>query len=112
MEDGTKSVFKLNFYEILSFVNQNQPCNKSTIYDYLGGSSQTRIRIVNELIELGLIEEIKSGLYNKKTIVLTDKGKEVFAQMQKLNALMNGEIVPNERNHGTPSGAHAKVSGD
>ena len=111
MEDGTNSVFKLNFYEILSFVNENQPCNKSTIYDYLGGSSQTRIRIVNELIELGLIEEIKSGLYNKKTIVLTDKGKEVLDGMRRIMAIMNGEVVPDERNHGTPSGAHAKVPG-
>lgn len=111
MEDGTNSIFKLNFYEILSFVSQNQPCNKSTIYDYLGGSSQTRIRIVNELIEIGLIEEIKSGLYNKKTIVLTDKGKEVLDGMRRIMAIMNGEVVPDERNHGTPSGAHAKVPG-
>ena len=112
MEDGTNSIFKLNFYEILSFVNQKQPCNKSTIYDYLGGSSQTRIRIVNELIELNLIEEIKSGLYNKKTIVLTDKGKEILDEMRKIMAIMNGEIVPNEGNHGTPSAHDAKAGGE
>ena len=112
MEDGTNSIFKLNFYEILSFVNQNQPCNKSTIYDHLGGSSQTRIRIVNELIELGLIEEIKSGLYNKKTIVLTDKGKEILNQMMKINAIMNDEVVPDEKNHGTSSEVHAMTKGE
>ena len=112
MEDGTNSIFKLNFYEILSFVNQNQPCNKSTIYDYLGGSSQTRIRIVNELIEIGLIEEIKSGLYNKTPSILTDTGKEILNQMMIINAIMNGEVVPDERNHGTPSAADAKVEGE
>lgn len=112
MEDGTNSIFKLNFYEILSYVNQNQPCNKSAIYDHLGGSSQTRIRIVNELVELGLIEEVKSGLYNKKTIALTEKGKEILNEMQRIMAIMNGEIVPNERNHGTPSAHDAKAGGE
>ena len=107
MEDGTESIFKLNFYEILSFVSKNQPCNKSTIYDYLGGSSQTRIRIVNELIELNLIEEIRSGLYNKKTIVLTDKGKNILYKMEEIKAIMSGETVPEENNHGTPSAQDA-----
>lgn len=112
MEDGTNSIFKLNFYEILSYVNQNQPCNKSTIYDHLGGSSQTRIRIVNELVELGLIEEVKSGLYNKKTIALTEKGKEILNEMQRIMAIMSGETVPDERNHGASSEAHAKIPGE
>ena len=107
MEDGTNSIFKLNFYEILSFVNQNQPCNKSMIYDDLGGSSQTRIKIVNKLIELELIKEIKSGLYNKKTIILTKKGKEILNQMIKINAIMNNEDVPDpETNHGPSPEIH------
>ena len=112
MEEGSSSIFKLNFYEILSFVSEHQPCNKSTIYDYLGGSSQTRIRIVNELIEIGLIEEIKSGLYNKKTIALTEKGLEILKEMQKIMAIMNGETVPNETNHGTPETHDAKAEGE
>lgn len=112
MEDGTNSIFKLNFYEILSYVNQNQPCNKSAIYDHLGGSSQTRIRIVNELVELGLIEEVKSGLYNKKTIALTEKGKEILNEMQRIMAIMSDETVPDERNHGASSEAHAKIPGE
>ena len=111
MEDE-QSVFKLNYQEILLFVSQNQPCNKSTIYDFLGGSSQTRIRIVNELKEHGLIEETKSGLYNKKTIMLTGKGRRILSEMDKIRAIMNDEVLPDERNHGTPSASDAKAEGE
>lgn len=61
---------------------------------------------------MGLIEESKRGRHNVKIITLTDKGKEVLDGMRKIMAIMNGEVVPDERNHGTPSAADAKVEGE
>ena len=40
--------------------------------------------------------------YNKKIIVLTEKGKEILKQIRNINAIMNDEVLPDERNHGTP----------
>ena len=73
------SIFKQHTFEILSFIEEKQPCQKSTIYDHLGGNNKTRTGIVNELIQMGLIEESKRGRHNVKIITLTDKGKEVLA---------------------------------
>ena len=106
------SIFKQHTFEILSFIEEKQPCQKSTIYDHLGGNNKTRTGIVNELIQMGLIEESKRGRHNVKIITLTDKGKEVLDGMHKIMAIMNGEVVPDERNHGTPSAADAKVEGE
>ena len=77
--------------------------SKYSNYDHLGGNNKTRTGIVNELIQMGLIEESRRGRHNVKIITLTDKGKEVLDGMRKIMAIMNGEIVPNEGNHGTPS---------
>lgn len=61
---------------------------------------------------MGLIEESKKGRHNVKIITLTDKGKEILDEMRKIMAIMNGEIVPNEGNHGTPSAHDAKAGGE
>lgn len=106
------SIFKQHTFEILSYIEERQPCQKSTIYDHLGGNNKTRTGIVNELILMGLIEESKRGRHNVKIITLTDKGKEILDEMRKIMAIMNGEIVPNEGNHGTPSAHNAKAGGE
>lgn len=106
------SIFKQHTFEILSYIEEKQPCQKSTIYDHLGGNNKTRTGIVNELILMGLIEESKRGRHNVKIITLTDKGKEILDEMRKIMAIMNGEVVPNEGNHGTPSAPDAKAGGE
>lgn len=101
MEDGT-ALFKQYYYEILSFIEKNQPCNKNAIYESLDGSSTTRIKRVNEMVKAGLIEERKMGRYNLKQITLTEKGQGVLNEMNKILAIMNGEKEPEEKNHSSP----------
>ena len=111
MEDDF-SIFKQHYIEILLYVKMNQPCNKNEIYECLDGSSTTRIKHVKELIEAGMLVENKKGRYNIKEISLTDKGDMMLRKMMELKAIMNGEVMPDERNHGTPSAVDAKVEGE
>ena len=106
------SIFKQHTFEILSYIEEKQPCQKSTIYDHLGGNNKTRTEIVNELIQMGLIEESRKGRHNVKIITLTDKGKQILDEMRKIKAIMNDETVPDERNHGTSSEVHATTKGE
>lgn len=101
------SIFKQHTFEILSFIETNQPCQKSTIYEHLGGNNKTRTEIVNELIQIGLIEESKKGRHNIKIITLTDKGKNILEEMRKINAIINGEdILDSKTNHGPSPEIH------
>ena len=111
MEDGY-SIFKQHYIEILTFVKQNQPCKKNDIYEILDGSRTTRIKHVNDLILSGLLIETKMGQYNKKVIEISEKGLEILKSMQYINAIMNDEVLPDERNHGTPSASDAKAEGE
>lgn len=111
MEDEF-SIFKQHYFEILLYVKSKQPCNKNDIYECLDGSSTTRIKHVKELIESGLLYENKKGRYNIKEITLTEKGEQMLKKMMELKAIMNGEIVPNDGNHGTPSAHDAKAEGE
>lgn len=110
--EGSTALFKQHYAEVLSLVENIGPCKKEDIYEKLEGSKKTKVNHVNELIELGLLSETMTGQYNKKIIVLTDKGKEVLDGMRRIIAIMNGEVVPEERNHGTPSAVDAKVEGE
>ena len=111
MEDGT-TLFKQHYAEVLSLVEMIGPCKKEDIYERLEGSKKTKVNHVNELIDLGLLSETMTGQYNKKIISITIKGREVLKEMQRIMAIMNGEIVPNEGNHGTPSAPDAKAGGE
>ena len=111
MEDEF-SIFKQHYFEILLYVKSKQPCNKNDIYECLDGSSTTRIKHVKELIESGLLYENKKGRYNIKEISLTEKGEQMLKKMMELKAIMNGEIVPNDGNHGTPETHDAKAEGE
>ena len=110
--EGSTALFKQHYAEVLSLVEKIGPCKKEDIYEKLEGSKKTKVNHVNELIELGLLSETMTGQYNKKIIVLTDKGKEILNQMMKINAIMNDETVPDERNHGTSSEVHATTKGE
>ena len=101
MEDAS-ALFKQHYAEVLSIVESKQPCKKEDIYESLDGSKKTKVNHVNELIELGLLSETMMGQYNKKIIVLTEKGKEILKQIRNINAIMNDEVLPDERNHGAP----------
>lgn len=111
MEDST-ALFKQHYAEILSLLETRGPCKKEDIYEKLEGSKKTKVNHVNELIELGLLSETMMGQYNKKIITLTDKGRDVLNEMRKIMAIMNGEIVPNDGNHGTPETHDAKSEGE
>lgn len=111
MEDGT-TLFKQHYVEVLSLVEMIGPCKKEDIYERLEGSKKTKVNHVNELIDLGLLSETMTGQYNKKIISITVKGREVLKEMRRIMAIMNGEIVPNEGNHGTPSAHDAKAGGE
>lgn len=111
MEDSTK-LFKQHYAEVLSIVSKLEPCKKEDIYEKLEGSKKTKVNHLNELIEMGLLTETPMGQYNKKIILITEKGKAVLNEMKRIEAIMNGEVVPDERNHGTPSAAGAKVEGE
>ena len=111
MEDST-TLFKQHYTEVLSLVEMIGPCKKEDIYERLEGSKKTKVNHVNELIDLGLLSETMTGQYNKKIISITIKGREVLKEMRRIMAIMNGEIVPNEGNHGTPSAHDAKAGGE
>lgn len=111
MEDGT-TLFKQHYAEVLSLVEMIGPCKKEDIYERLEGSKKTKVNHVNELIDLGLLSETMTGQYNKKIISITIKGREVLKEMRRIMAIMNGEVVPDERNHGTPSAHDAKAGGE
>lgn len=111
MEDSV-TLFKQHYAEVLSLVEMMGPCKKEDIYEKLEGSKKTKVNHVNELIDLGLLSETMTGQYNKKIISLTEKGREILNEMRKIMAIMNGETVPDERNHGASSEAHAKILGE
>lgn len=111
MEDST-ALFKQHYAEILSLAEKIGPCKKEDIYERLDGSKKTKVNHVNELIEMGLLSETMMGQYNKKIIVLTEKGRMILKEIKKMNAIMSGETVPDERNHGASSEAHAKIPGE
>ena len=111
MEDSV-TLFKQHYSEILSLVEKIGPCKKEDIYEKLEGSKKTKVNHVNELIELGLLSETMTGQYNKKIISLTEKGHEILKEMQRIMAIMNGETLPDDRNHRASSEAHAKIPGE
>ena len=111
MEDSV-TLFKQHYAEVLSLVEMMGPCKKEDIYEKLEGSKKTKVNHVNELIDLGLLSETMTGQYNKKIISLTEKGREILNEMRKIMAIMNGETVPNETNHGTPETHDAKAEGE
>lgn len=98
MEQGI-SLFTQHYYEILMFVSKNGPCNKNDVYLALDGSKTTRIKHVNELLEMGLISETKLGLYNRKVIEITDKGLSILRKMLEIRAELNDELVPRDSDH-------------
>lgn len=55
------------------------------------GSRSKVTDIMYEMIERGLIIELKHGRYNVKTYELTDYGKNVFYSMDNLKRTLNGE---------------------
>lgn len=96
--DSDDSMFKQHYIEILSIVAEKS-CLKEEIYQKLSGSKQTKVKHVNELIEMGLITETKLSLYNRKVIEITDKGLSILRKMLEIRAELNDELVPRGSDH-------------
>lgn len=101
--ESQDSLIKPNYFEILYFIKENQPCKKSEVYDHLGGPSNSRTKSVNDLIKLDLIEESRRGQYNLKLITITTKGEKILEQIIKLQAIIDDEPIEPETNCGAPS---------
>ena len=92
-------LFEKHVYEILIYVEENRPCQKSDIYTGIGQHTQTTVRIVNRLIGQGLLQESKKGQYNKKLITITETGVQILEHMKRITDIMDGNISPPTENH-------------
>jgi len=77
----------LNEYQvnILRTVKENAQVMKSKLY-----SGLTEQKYFEELLKMGFLKELKHGIYNKKTITITDSGTAALMLAEELMALMNG----------------------
>jgi len=76
----------LNEYQviILRTVKENAQVMKSKLY-----SGLTEQKYFEELLKMGLLKELKHGIYNKKTITITDSGMTALTLAEELIAVMN-----------------------
>lgn len=73
---NNSSIRLSQIYAILSYLNQHSNVKKEDLYSNIGGSRQTKIKILQEVKELGWVEQLsKVGPHNTQTIVITDAGK-------------------------------------
>ncbi|MCL2711729.1 MAG: hypothetical protein FWD37_00425 [Methanomassiliicoccaceae archaeon] len=78
----------LSEYQIrtLKRVKESEDVKKSELY-----SGRTEQKYFEELLEIGLLDELKHGIHNKKTIKITDAGIAALSLAEKLKEVMNRE---------------------
>jgi len=76
----------LNEYQIyiLRTVKENAQVMKSKLY-----SGLTEQKYFEELLRMGLLKELKHGIYNKKTITITDSGTAALVLAEELMSVLN-----------------------
>ena len=89
-------IFASHYTEILKIIEENEEIDREETYKKLNGSKTTKVERVNDLIEIGYIHETKKGRHNRKTLSLTDKGKNCLESIKKI---IDGEETTN---YGTP----------
>lgn len=85
--------FRSYVYEILLFVSQNGPCEKSQIYATIEQTGRTAQDTVNYLINIGWLDETRMGLHNRKLIDITNDGKVNLLRMKEIVSSINHETV-------------------
>ena len=81
--------FRSYVYEILIFVSEHVPCEKSQIYAAIGQTGRTAQDTVNYLIEIGWLDETKMGLHNRKLMGITSDGRSNLNHMKEIAASIN-----------------------
>jgi len=85
--------FRSYVYEILLFVSQNGPCEKSPIYAAIEQTGRTAQDTVNYLIDIGWLDETRMGLHNRKLIDITNDGRVNLLRMKEIVSSINHETV-------------------
>jgi len=75
-------------FSILNILQENGPLSKEELYTEMGGSRQTKIRVVKEMIDHGLICVSSVEAHNKQYLVNTDYGLQ-FLSMEKASPFSN-----------------------
>ena len=88
----------LNEYQLqtLKRVQESGDNKKSELY-----SGRTEQKYFEELLEMELLEELRHGIHNKKTITITETGIRALQLAEQLKAVMKGESEENGTNYGT-----------
>ncbi len=82
MTGTTFNATKLNFkqaFEILEILEREGTLSKENLYESIGGSRQTKIRVVKEMIDQGLIYVSSVEAHNKQFLKNTDYGRQFLA---------------------------------
>ncbi len=76
--DSTKLNFK-QAYEILRLLSREESLSKEELYENIGGSRQTKIRVVKEMIDHKMIYVSSVEAHNKQLLKITDRGRDYLA---------------------------------
>ena len=87
-------------YAILSYLDQHDGVNKEVLYSNLNGSRQTKIKILQDMINLGWVEKLSTvGPHNTQTIVITDSGRLQLSVMEGKYSAQNSIDTSFENRH-------------
>lgn len=89
--------------EILKIIRDTPGIKKTDVFKTLGTTSQKPRKIVEGLIETGIIEETQKVMHNVKELHLTERGHEYLKSI----IILIGEEP--ETNYGTPDGIRNTV---
>ena len=89
-DQGIMTIFKRNI-EILLTLHNNPPLNVRSLISRVKGSPITVEKMINELMNAGLIEEEREDTFPfRRKLRLTDTGKKVVEKIMELKEILEG----------------------
>jgi len=93
--------------EILTIISENPGIRRYTMYEQLGTTSLKPRRLVDELIERGLIDQMHGETRTIKLLSLTEEGERVLALIR---AIKDGKSIE-PTNYGASATVRDSVKG-